>query len=141
MGSEDSVGFLLRMSLWVLPAFLFVGILTRKEKKDAKGILAISAKEGLLRCAYLAIITTATVQMFRGMKNFFYKTGYMGSYQSRYYLCVAMILSFSIVHVLGKWDRQIGKKLNWLIVAVAVYFLFSDFIYFLLEYTSLWVMV
>ena len=141
MGSEDSVGFLLRMSLWILPALLFAGFLTRKETKDGKGILAISSREGLLRCAYLAIITTAVVQMFRGMKNFFYKTGYMGSYQSRYYLCVAMILSFSIVHVLGKWDKQIGKKLNWLIVAVAAYFLFSDFIYFLLEYTSLWVMV
>ena len=143
MGSDDGIGVILRLSLWVLPVLLFAGVIAGRRQKvkgaDVPAAQKDSAKEILLKCSYLAIILTVIVQMFRGMTNFFYKSGYMGSYQSRYYLCVAMILSYCFIYVLQKWDGKIGKKLNPALVIAAIYFMYSDFIYFLLNYTAFWI--
>lgn len=133
MGSNDSIGVILRMSLWVLPLLMFV---TWKHYKKVDGNVQSTTRELFLKCAYASIILTVCVQLFRGIQNFFYKTGYMGSHQSRYYLCVAMILAFCIVSVLEREDEKIGKKLNGVILLSGAYFMFSDFIYFLLSYTT-----
>jgi len=134
-GSDDGIGMLVRIAVWFLPVLLFVGY--GMVKKDGETTAVKTDSKGMfLKCSYLGIMATVLLQLVRGTINFFYNTGYLGSHQSRYYLCIAMFLVFGIIYALEQREKVIGKKLNGVLLMVAIYYMYSDFIYFLLNYTA-----
>lgn len=104
---------------------------------------------------YIAIVLVAFLQFFNGFKGFFYTSGYLGAYQSRYYLCIIVILAFIVILILQKlYDKGKGnnknlvyelkghmcintKKISIIIaIVMSILLVYGDFIYFLLNFTS-----
>ena len=104
---------------------------------------------------YIATVLVAFLQFFNGFKGFFYTSGYLGAYQSRYYLCIIVILAFIVILILQKlYDKGKGnnknlvyelkghmcvntKKISVIIaIVMSILLIYGDFIYFLLNFTS-----
>lgn len=136
MGEEDSIVFLLRMCVWLLPVLLFAGFTTKKRVHIEN---LNEAKDMLVKSSYLAIIIIVLMQFYRAMYRFFYVSGYSGGCQSRYYLCVAMILIFSNIYLLEKNDEAIGNRLNWIFVFASAIYMYSDFAYVLTKFGTYWI--
>lgn len=116
-----------------------------KEAKYIKSMISL----------YIAIVLVAFLQFFNGFKVFFYTSGYLGAYQSRYYLCIIVILAFIVILILQKlYDKGKGnnknlvyelkghmcintKKISIIIaIVMSILLVYGDFIYFLLNFTS-----
>ena len=104
---------------------------------------------------YIAIVLVALLQFINGFKGFFYTSGYLGAYQSRYYLCIVVILAFIVILILQKlYDKGKGsnknlvyelkghmcintKKVSIMIaIVMSILLIYGDFIYFLLNFTT-----
>lgn len=114
-----------------------------KEAKYVKSMISL----------YIAIVLVAFLQFFNGFNGFFYTSGYLGAYQSRYYLCIIVILAFIVILILQKlYDKGNNKNLVYelkghtcintkkisIIIAtvMSILLIYGDFIYFLLNFTS-----
>ncbi|MCD8346673.1 MAG: hypothetical protein LUD16_01740 [Lachnospiraceae bacterium] len=134
--SPDRIALL---SIWILPA---VSAFFFWRKKDSRGI----ACTGLYAAALLAV-----AMQFVNAAGGFYSRGYMGGFQSRYYICVIAAFGLSIARLFerGFTDSQASQALpdgtlqknrqTLLSVLVTVFVLllfYENFIYFLLNFTE-----
>lgn len=111
----------------------------------------------LLISLYIGIVVIAFMQFINGFSGFFYNSGYPGGYQSRYYLCVLIVLAFASIAVLDRlynkgqyeyndleliqFNKGIllinTKKITDIIALIAsVLLIYNNFIYFLLNFTT-----
>lgn len=79
------------LSLWVLPLLAFVLLSARKKYPELSLYLG----------GYFAVLLVAVSQFFRAYQQFRYVSGYLGGFQSRYYLCFAPVLSMAIAAGVG----------------------------------------
>ena len=129
--SKDTIAIALVL---ILPAILiFVPI----KQKISKG----------LKCFYIGGIVALAYQFYNaynGVKNV---SGYLGGFQSRYYLCIvmimALIISLWIDEIFNFIERNVSKVtvrniLNIVVILVCITFVvllfYEDFIYFLNNY-------
>lgn len=126
---------------------LFVPIYFFFIKKERKYTVAF-------RCFFIALAATMSVQFIRAYELFFFKSGYLGSFQSRYYLCIIPFLAFSAVYLLQMLCKEKDKAFNELrmerskdvsiisrllmiLVAILTIILnYSSFIYFIVNYVQ-----
>ncbi|MDO4742982.1 MAG: hypothetical protein Q4B04_02965 [bacterium] len=120
--------------IWVFPLLSFIKPI-RQTQKYAKPICAI----------FIGVLVTVVMQFINGY-NGLLNRGYVGGYQSRYYLCaIAMFALCATVLVekalttcdQNKRDYPIVKKI--LICATVVFIgllAYEDFIYFLVHYNN-----
>ena len=125
-----------------IPIILFA---FNKETKYVKSMISI----------YIAIVLVTFLQFFNGFQGFFYTSGYPGAYQSRYYLCIVVILAFITILILQRlYDKEKRdsrnllfkvrghvclntKKLSIIIsLVMSILLVYGDFVYFLLNFTS-----
>lgn len=135
--SVDSFGI---MAICFLPVLIFF-------LKDSKRELAV------LKGTLLAIFLTFMMQFKNAITRFF-QDGYLGSFQSRYYICAIAMMGLSIVKIFEHAKRsqndtenmlleeknyfKINKKvvINTFIILLILSMFYGDFIYFLLNFTD-----
>ncbi|MCC8101735.1 MAG: hypothetical protein LIP11_05570, partial [Clostridiales bacterium] len=131
--SPDRIALL---SVWILPA---VSVFWFARKKDDRGIAPLGR--------YAAALIAGAMQ-FASAVGGFYSRGYLGGFQSRYYICVIAAFGLSIARMFekgltdsrGQSDGRLPdyrRKLLFVVVIVFVLLLFyENFIYFLLNFTG-----
>lgn len=128
LSSIDSVGIL---SLTVLPLMM---IFTKKKSELTKVSIAV----------YLATGLTIAVQFVRCYFKNFLGNGYLGGFQSRYYICAIIFFAFAICfavydrykYFLEKSNNK--KRVEIIFNAVCILFsallIYEDFIYFIINF-------
>ena len=102
---------------------------------------------------YVTFVFVALLQYNSAYNAFMFKSGYLGGFGSRYYLCILGILSYSIVYILQslynkkKTDEIMDLEcleesksifypyrsfVNSICIVLSVLLLYSSFIYYLL---------
>lgn len=133
------------IAITLLPVFVYVRPLFKKSKELVGGFVG---------CAYLAIVTTVGIQFVHAYKEYKYFSGYLGGFQSRYYLCVIIVLAFAAVILAkaiyysdseklheGQKTGKVPLNKKKLVVNVACILfscllIYEDFIYFILNFKS-----
>ncbi|MCD8132292.1 MAG: glycosyltransferase family 39 protein [Clostridiales bacterium] len=92
---------------------------------------------------FAGMLFTMLMQFYNAYKNFYFTAGYMGGYQSRYYLCWVPILAFVFAHLFlaaeedGTAEYSVKKQRIRVLSVVCVLLLFyGSFLYTLLTYTK-----
>ena len=124
------------MVLWVFPFFTFFS--RGQYSRQKRGAQAL----------FFGVALAALVQFYRAW-NGFLANGYLGGYQSRYYLCAAPALAFLAAAFWGErhaYIKQCAQKSQFasiaaagyaaLIVAYCALLYYEDFIYFLLKFDN-----
>lgn len=83
------------LAVWLLP-ILAVYVKNRKKKQ-------------LFFAAYAAFILTAFLQLYHAYSEYFFTSGYLGAYSSRYYLCFLGAIAFVIAGSLEQIYFNTGK--------------------------------
>lgn len=146
-GSFLNPGQIGLVAVWALPLPLLLQVRKKFHYPMAKAILSV----------YAGLLLTAAIQFFRAYGEFKNVSGYLGGYQSRYYLCMIPMLSLAAVYSFGfLYDSHIaffrsgpeGEEImltrrQWLrrragvvifCVAFTALLFYEDFIYFLLNF-------
>lgn len=132
-------------ALWFFPPILWVFLFFRKQdKKSVNTLFAV----------FIAVMTTVAYQTLRAYQEFKYVSGYLGGFQSRYYLCFVPVMAFAAAllakGVLEKSPVRAGFAGNVRLRRYTAYagkiaaglfcllfsglLLYEDFIYFLLNF-------
>lgn len=124
------------ISIWFIPALMLI----KKIRNNTRySIVSISALIG--------ITFTIIAQIHNGYKGF-YVRGYIGGFQSRYYLCAIGLIAFCICMMAEKLfdvDKRTQnaelsaaiKKISTVAIVIFVWILaFEDFIYFIAYFTN-----
>jgi hypothetical protein len=139
------------LGLWVLPLLLLIP--KKGQQKSRKN----SAMRSVGLFVYAGLLAASLVQGLRAYLQFQYVSGYMGGFQTRYYLCVIAGLALACTYALqrlmeGKEQLAMeGEALTadvsrsvrirkWVVTAFCVGYsallLYEDFIYFILNFTA-----
>lgn len=120
--------------LWLFP-LLFIPKSIRRNQAYTKSVLAL----------YVGAVVTIVMQFVNGYTGLL-ERGYLGGFQSRYYLCVIVMFAFSAALMVQKVFVEIPREDRWALVVrrvtvcATVFFIgllaYEDFIYFLLHYTT-----
>ncbi|MCC8081984.1 MAG: hypothetical protein LIO80_08285, partial [Lachnospiraceae bacterium] len=94
-------------------------------------------------CVFTGMFAASWMQFYSAYRNFFFTAGYMGGFQSRYYLCWVPVLAFAFAYLFQdaqengavKTDSA-GKWIKWLALAVVLLMFYGSFLYTLLTYGS-----
>jgi 4-amino-4-deoxy-L-arabinose transferase-like glycosyltransferase len=137
------------VTIWALPVLLFIQVRKKFHYPMAKGILAM----------YIGLIFTACFQFLRAYHEFKDISGYLGGFQSRYYLCMIPMLALAAVYAFGfLYDSKIAlfrsnpdgseivlSERKWQIrrkavvifcIAFTALLLYEDFIYFIINFSD-----
>lgn len=130
--------------------FILLGpiiIFFRRLPKDA----SLRNKMVLIRCLLIGVYFTMISQFFTAYSSF-NKSGYLGGYQSRYYLCVLPVFSLALIYSITlkmEWRGKIGDLIEnnykytifkglmtCILVVLIILLVYEDFIYFLLYFQN-----
>lgn len=81
------------LALWAAPLFSLIPLMIRNKKKKVNNSAFFAAF-----AVYLGVILTAFYQFLRAYDEFKNVSGYLGGYQSRYYLCGISAIALAIVY-------------------------------------------
>lgn len=119
------------ISLWFIPL-----IFACKKFRDN------NPKAAVILCGYSGLILTLIIQ-FRSAYSAMALRGYLGGFQSRYYLCAIAVFALAPALAVEKSSESIstdnnGKTIKRIIITAAILFAFfmfyNDFVYFILNY-------
>lgn len=148
--SLNNIGLL---ALLVIPVILMFQV--KKSIKKSSVVLALIS-------VYLGLISSMVIQCIRAYNEFVNVSGYLGGYQSRYYLCGISVIALAIVKIISNFiseEEETSKiKLNFqsnlvlqyygtkkvstirkaIVYCICISFilllLYEDFIYFLINF-------
>lgn len=148
--SINNIGLL---SILIIPVILIFQI--KKSVKKSSAVLVLIS-------VYLGIVISMIMQCIRAYNEFTNVSGYLGGYQSRYYLCGISVIALAIVQVIQncikneeenskinlnfKSDliiqyygmKKVSKPRKMIIYSISLFFIFlllyEDFIYFLINF-------
>ncbi len=133
-GSVQNIALVL---VWFVP-FLFTKRTLRKQSAYSLGMVAC--------CAGVAV--ALILQFFNGYDGFLSR-GYLGGFQSRYYLCIVFVFAFCMAVAMQKLFDYLdsdGRHSMWLrqsiecVTAIYIGLLYyEDFLYFLLNFRDYWI--
>jgi len=124
------------LSVWILPA---ASALISWRKRDSRGIAPLGLYAAALFAAALQFVNAA---------GGFYSRGYMGGFQSRYYICAIAAFGLSVVRLFeqgfadspalpdGTLPKNRQMLLSVLVTVFVLLLFYENFIYFLLNFTE-----
>lgn len=134
------------VAILILPIFIYF---KRYSRKPENPILPV------VGTMYPAVVALIFLQFYHAYKDFKYGSGYLGGFQSRYYLCCIAALALGTVWVFKKLygrekarPRSLSRKsraalktrelrhtiVNFACVAYSALLIYEDFIYFVLHF-------
>ncbi len=127
-----SVQYIALVALWFSP-MLFAKRTLRNKSSYSLGLIA----------CYVGIAITLVMQFLNGYRGYMSR-GYMGGFQSRYYLCVVFVLAFGMALALRylfknlkgdaqhtRWMRHVLEGITAVYIGILFY---EDLLYFLLHF-------
>lgn len=135
------------VAILILPVFVFFKRYSRKPENSITPVVGTM---------YLSLAAIVAIQFYHAYKDFEYGSGYLGGFQSRYYLCCIAMLALGSVWAFKKLygsekiRRSIARKptaavtalqmrhiiVNIVCVAYSGLLIYEDFIYFALNFTE-----
>ncbi len=135
VGSIFSFGNIALFSLLIIPIFLLFSL-----KRNNKNMPIIYASISV----YFALVISSIVQWLKAYDEYVHISGYLGAYQSRYYLCGISALALAITYVVDNLIYGNNKKnglfkyKKTLLYSICIIFIallfYEDFIYFLIHF-------
>lgn len=120
-------------------SLLFLPILTFFNKQKSK-LCSLSI------AAYIATFIAIIIQFVRCYQVNFLQNGYMGGYQSRYYICAIIFFAFAIcITLYDRYKYHLAKTqnklkveviFNTICIAFSALLIYEDFIYFIINYKN-----
>ncbi|MCI8550459.1 MAG: glycosyltransferase family 39 protein [Lachnospiraceae bacterium] len=125
---SEMVFWLVPTLLWLAPLLLF-----------CKGIFAEKNEKRFMQMICASILAVFLLQFKSAYGGFFFRSGYLGGLQSRYYLCLLGIFAYIwtkfnvAVSERGEKARIIVRRVS---VGAAIVLMCGDFIYFLIKFAD-----
>ncbi|UZW14614.1 hypothetical protein OSC52_01855 [Clostridium pasteurianum] len=148
--SINNIGLL---ALLIVPVILIFKV--KKSTKKHSDVLALIA-------VYLGIVISIVIQCLRAYNEFTNVSGYLGGFQSRYYLCGISVIALAIVKIVSDFlkdeekrseinlnlesnlviqhysTKKVSNTRRLIIYSISLFFIFlllyEDFIYFLINF-------
>ena len=125
---SDVVLWLVPAALWLVP-FLLFGRNMHMEK----------AEKRFLQMTYVSVLFVFLLQFKNAYDGFFFKSGYLGGMQSRYYLCLLGVFAYvwARFHIsVSEKEGRAGRLVKGISAGAVAVFLYGDLIYFLIKYMN-----
>ena len=99
------------------------------------------------QCIYIGTLFAMVYQFYKACTAYYHVSGYMGAYQSRYYLCALPAMAYLICILLderieyvntymGRYGKRAGIISSLCVIMYCALLIYEDFIYFILNFNK-----